>query len=104
MNDGKKVEEVRRIEVYDSSGAVVIETDTSRYIFNPQSAVEFANALLKAAEACGVKIQIQAERMPISTMKRATLINRTQHIMRSLQGKDPRYTAMQIVDTILAEV
>lgn len=100
----KPAEETRKVEVYDSSGAVVVETENSRYIFNPYSAVEFANAMLKAAEACGVKVQIEAERQPITELQRARLIARTTVMLNSLQGKKNQYTAMQIVDTILAQI
>lgn len=104
MSDKPAVEETQRIEVYDASGSVIIETETSRYIFNPYSAVELANAMLRCAEACGVKIQIEAERPPITALQRARLITRTSHVLRSLQGKKLEYTAMQVVDTILSEL
>ena len=97
--------ETRRIEVYDSGGMVVIDSTEGRFVFEPGGAVQFANALMHAAEACGAEIQIEVDKGPrITELKRATLIARTVHMLRSLQGKKPEYAAMQIVDTILSGI
>lgn len=92
------------IEVYDREGKVVISTVDANYTFEPGDAVAFGNAMMAAAQACGVEIQVQVEQRQITAMQRNTLIVRVQHIARSMRGKKPEMIASQIVDTILAEI
>ena len=73
------------------------------YFLDPVQSVEIANAILRSAEECGVQIKIQAP-PHITDMQRIALIARTEHIMRSLSGKQARTIALQIVDSILAEI
>lgn len=79
------------------------DVDTRRYIFTPEKAVEVATAILRAAEACGLQITMQTA-PHISSMQRMALIKRTELIMRSMSGQKLDRMAMQIVDSILAEI
>jgi len=94
----------RRIEVYDSRGKVIIETEQERYIFDPANAVELANAMLRSATACGVEIKFEVERPKITDKQRAAMITRAVHVMRSLSGRKPEFIATHVVDTVLSGV
>lgn len=95
-----------RIEVYDNEGKVVINTETGNYVFQVGQAVEFANAMLACARACGAEIQVQVEQRNLSPKQYTMLVVRTANIVRSLeqQKKGHEYIAKQVVDTILAAV
>jgi len=79
------------------------QTETRKYVLNPDLAVSVANSILHAAEVCGVEVHVQTTR-GITDMQRLALIARTGHIMRTMMPKGPQKTSMQIVDSILAEV
>lgn len=78
------------------------DTEDRNYFLDPVQAVDFANAMLHAAEDCGVEVQMQT--MGISDEKRMRLVKRIELIMRSLSGRKPQYVAFQVVDKILSEV
>lgn len=72
------------------------------YFINPAVSVGVANAMLHAAEDCGVVVEV--ERTGISDEKRFRLYKRAEMIMRSLGNRKLDYAAAQVVDTILNEV
>lgn len=79
------------------------DVEVRSYTFDPAQAVEVANAIMHAAEDCGVVIQTQTA--PIVTdQKRMVLMNRAGLIMNSMKGKPQQRIAMHVVDTILAEI
>lgn len=84
---------------YESGGG----KDIRHYLLPPELAVGIANSMLHAAELCGVEIHVQSDRH-ISDMQRLQLIARTGHIMRTMSGRKAERIALQIVDSILAEI
>lgn len=95
------------LEVYDRDGVVVMaDMRDHSYIFEPGQAVEIANALMRAAEACGIEIQVQVAPRLITDQQRNTMIVRTELMMNSLekQKRNKKYIAMQVVDSLLAEL
>lgn len=98
------------VETTDDKSQVVIgaqttaggDTEDRNYFLDPYQAVEIANAILHAAADCGVEIKM--ETTGISAEKRARLIQRTAHVIRSLGNRKLMFTAAQVVDTILTEV
>lgn len=96
-----------RLEVYDRDGVVVLaDMRDHSYIFEPGQAVEIGNALFRAAQACGVEIEVQVAPRTITEPQRMVLIQRAELIMNSgaKQKRSPKWTAMQIVDSLLAEL
>lgn len=99
------------VETNDNNSLVYIRTFTDAgdsteeraYSFNPTDAVSVANSLLHAAELCGVEVQVQTSH-PITSMQRLQLINRTQHIMRTMSRRKPEDIAVHITDSILAAI
>jgi len=85
--------------VYERGG----DKDVRHYLLPPETAVNIANSMLHAAELCGVEINVQSDRH-ISDMQRLQLIARTGHIMRTMSGRKAERIAVQIVDSILAEI
>jgi len=79
------------------------QTESRKYVLDPELAVSVANSILHAAEVCGVEVHVQTTR-GITDMQRLALIARTGHIIRTMAPKGPQKTAMQVVDSILAEV
>ena len=92
------------VKVIDREGKVIIQTDGGNYLFDPGSAVAFANSILAAATNCGAEIEVMAKPKPISDEQRMRLITRCSHVLRSLQGKKEELIAYQIVDTILSDI
>jgi len=98
------------IETNDDHTQIVIRAQTETgnqaeercYFLDPYQSVEFANTMLHLAEDCGVEIQMQTT--GISDVKRLRIIQRVEHVMRSLSNRKPKYAACQIVDVVLAEV
>lgn len=99
------------VEVPDDKQTVILgaefesggDKDVRHYLLTPEGAVEIANSLLHAAEVCGVEVHVQTYNH-VSDLKRVQLIARTGHIMRSMSGRKAERIAVQIVDSILAEV
>ena len=79
------------------------DSENRSYTLQPAHAVSVANAILHAAELCGVEVQVQTSH-PITTMQRLQLIHRTGHIMRTLAKQKPEKICTHIVDSILAEI
>lgn len=79
------------------------QMEERNYVLSPEVAVSVANSLLHAAELCGVDVHVQTNRQ-VSSMQRLALIARTEHIMRTMSGKKGSKVALQIVDSILAEI
>ena len=78
-------------------------TEYRSYTLDPLQAVEFANAVLHAAENCGVEVVMQTA--PIVTDKqRMAMVNRAAMIMRSMLGRKPEQIAMHVVDQVLSQV
>lgn len=78
-------------------------TEFRSYTLQPAQAVEVANAILNAAQACGVEIQVQSA--PIVTdRQRMALVNRAGLIMRSMTGRKVEQIAMHVVDQVLSEI
>lgn len=98
------------VETTDDNELVVIcaqtvvagDSEDRSYFLSPAHAVEFANAMLHAAEVCGVVVEVQST--GISDVKRARIIKRCEHVIRSLSGRKPFYVSVQVVDTVLSEV
>lgn len=78
------------------------DTEDRHYFLNPVQAVDVANAILHCAEDCGVEVKM--ETLGISDVRRLRLIQRCEHILRSLSGRKSTYIASQLVDTVLSEV
>ena len=79
------------------------QTESRKYVLDPELAVSVANSILHAAEVCGVEVHVQTTN-GITDMQRLALIARTQHIMRSMASRGPQKVAMHVVDSVLAEV
>lgn len=79
------------------------QVEERSYVLAPTVAVEVANSILHAAELCGVEVHVQTNR-GISSMQRLALIARAGHIMRTMSGRKADKIALQIVDSILAEI
>ena len=94
--------ETNSLVLLTAETAAAGDTENRTYFLEPENAVAVANSILHAAELCGVEIHVQTDR-GITDMQRLQLIARTQHIMRTYSGKKGN-AAMQIVDSILAEV
>lgn len=98
------------VQIADDKQTVVIGAETiagdnredRSYIISPTMAVDIANALLHCAEDCGVEIKM--ETLGITDAKRARIIKRCEHVIRSLSNRKPLYVSCQVVDTVLAEV
>lgn len=98
------------IEANDDFTQIIIRAQTVTndqseercYSLDPYQSVEFANTMLHLAAECGVEIQMQST--GISDVKRMRLIQRCEHVIRSLSGKKLNYMAAQVVDTVLSEV
>lgn len=98
------------IETNDDFTQIIIRANTTTnnqaeercYFLDPYQSVEFANTMLHLAEECGVEIQMQTT--GISDVKRLRVIQRVEHVIRSLSGKKATYVASQVVDTVLSEV
>lgn len=99
-----------RVETNDNNTQVVISARTitndvvedRTYLLDPVQSVDIANAILHCAEDCGVNVQVQTE--GISNERRLRLIQRTEHVIRSLSGRKLNIMSSHVVDTILAEV
>ena len=95
----------QKIEVFDAAGKVVWKQGDNELAIDPPVAVRMANAMLHAAEACGVDINFEVEKPPVSEMKRLQMVARTSHIMRSMATvKDKNKVAVAIVDSILGTI
>lgn len=79
------------------------DTEVRSYTLDPRQAVEFANAVMRAAEDCGIEILTQSAPI-VSDGQRMALVNRAGLIMRSMLGKKPEVIALHIVDQILSQV
>lgn len=87
-------------------GYVIFGTPQGVYKLEPSVAVNVSNAMLGLVGALGYEVQVQTEPRTITDQQRMLLINRVGHIMRSMATlkQRPHYIAIQIVDTILAQV
>jgi hypothetical protein len=95
----------QKIEIYDAEGKVVWKQGDNETVIDPGVAVSMANAMLHAAEACGVDINFEVEKPPVSEMKRLQMVARVNHIMRSMASvKDKNKVAVAIVDSILGTI
>lgn len=101
-----------KLKVYATDANVVVvqsetvsgeDVDIRSYTMPPEQAVGVANAILQAAEHCGVTIQVDSAPV-ITPMQHAALVKRAEIIMRSMTKAPPGMVAKQIVDTILAGV
>jgi hypothetical protein len=79
------------------------DVETRSYTLNPAQAVEFASAVLRAAEACGVTVQMQTAPV-VTDNQRMAMVNRAAMIMRSMLGRKPEQIAMHVVDQVLSAV
>ena len=79
------------------------DIESRTYTLNPEQAVEFASAVLRAAEACGVVVQMQAAPV-VTDGQRMAMVNRAAMIMRSMLGRKPEQIAMHVVDQVLSQV
>ncbi len=98
---------MKKLEVYDRDGKVVLDSDMGNFILPPDQAIDLANALLHAAEVCGVKVVVQSTSPRIITdFQRNKLIVRCALILRSLirQNRSSEAIAHQVVDTILGAI
>ena len=87
------MEETYKVEVYDREGKVVLDTHVGKFVFPPGHAIDIAKGFLHAAEACGVKVKVQAELHPITELQRAALVSRCAIVIRSEErrvGKECR--------------
>lgn len=95
------------VQVPDDRKTVILgsqyQGEERHCLLTPERAVEVANSLLHAAEQCGVEVQVQTTHH-ITDMQRLQLIARVGHIMRSMSGRRPDRVALNIVDSILAEI
>ncbi len=97
------------------NGQVVIHWKGARETieFDPQNAFDLGEAMARSAHKAKFGEEPPSDRSYIADQVRARvtdqervkMIHRTTNMLRSLneQGKSPGYTAMQLVDTILAE-
>lgn len=93
--------------VFEHGDRVIVRfrEKTSWVAFDPSNAVNVAKAMIDAAVALGVNVEIMVPKKEVSREKRARMILRTEHIMRSMTEKNrsQRFIAQQVVDTFLAE-
>lgn len=95
------------LEVYDRDGLVIMaDMRDHSYVLEPGQAVAIGNALMQAATVCGAEIEVQVAPRQITEQQRAVLIQRAELILNSgiKQKRGSRWAAMQIVDSLLAEL
>lgn len=93
----------KRVEIYTKEDKVVLEIDGMEGVlfFNPELAVQIGKTFIDAAVDIGAEVEIQIPPRKISTLLRNQMIQRTTHIMRTLQSSKPCVVAMHIVDSVL---
>lgn len=81
----------------------VENTDLRSYIMPPEQAVGVANAILQAAEKCGLEIRVDSAPV-VTDMQRMALVKRTELIINSMSGNKVDRIAVHVVDSILSEI
>lgn len=77
-----------------------------KLVLDPGMAVELGKGMIDAAVALGWHVEIQVPPRQVTNEQRARLTTRAAHIIRSMtqQDKQPARIAVEVVDTVLAEV
>lgn len=97
------------IAIKDEKGMVLVgvfeESQPVRWVdLDPETARQAAEAMAKAAYTARFGMAPPAGKSVIAEDKRKRLANRVAVVIRQLQerGRTPKYTAMQVVDIVLA--
>lgn len=98
----------QRLEIGANEGLVHIFTTVATYSFSPEKAVHMAEVLLNSAKECGLDIQVNVSHTHggqkiITPLERQRLIQRVEHMLRSLSSKPPHVQATYITDQILSD-
>lgn len=94
----------KTIEIKTREGKVVLEVQgyDEMMCLDPASAVQIGKAFIDAAVDLGANVQIQTPPRKINGLVRNQMIQRTTHIMRTMQTSKPVVVASHVVDSILA--
>lgn len=102
------VDRMTEMLVYAEDGQVIqrFKEPMVRVCFDPSNAVDVGKQFIDMAVECGANVEIVAPRPQVTREKRARMIQRTEHIYRSMmeKGRKPHFIAQQVVDTFLAEM
>lgn len=99
----------KSIAIKDEKGMVLVgvfeEAQPVRWVdLDPETARQAAEAMARAAYAARYGVQPPEGRSAIAEDKRNRIANRLATVIRQLQerGRSPKYTALQVIDIVLA--